>query len=117
MKKITNKYFVKLCEVIKRSLTESSKIESCLVDMVDASEDDCGHDHVYQDASHNMEVIKLDEYTKDFDLKRRNSVASIKQHQPCAVDAVCVNKNNEWFLIEFKNQSLDAALVSTSKKC
>ena len=35
---------------------------------------------------------------------------------PCAVDAVCINKSNEWFLIEFKNESLERALNTVPKK-
>lgn len=116
MKKITNKYFDQLCKVIERSLTDSSKMKSCLVNMIDASEDDAGSDHVYKDYDHNMEAIKLDEYTKDFEIRRRLEHPKITEHQPSAVDAVCVDRNNEWYLIEFKNEPLDSALKSTSKK-
>lgn len=116
MKKITNEYFSKFCDVIERSLTDHSKFELCLKDMKDASLDDDHRDYVYKDTNCNMVVIKLDEYTKDFIIMRRKEQPEVKDHQPKAVDAVCVNKSNEWFLIEFKNQPLDSALKDITKK-
>lgn len=116
MKKITNKYFKKFCDVIQNSLIDSSKFNDCLTNMIDASEDDANHQYVYIDESHNMEVLKLDEYTKDFKRKRNIENNAIIDHQPKAVDAVCINKKNQWFLIEFKNQPLDSILKSTPKK-
>ncbi len=117
MKMITNEHFKKFCNVIRRSLTDPSKFEDCLKDMINASEDDDNHQFVYTDKTYNMEVFKLDEYTKDFDVKRHLENPALKEnHKPHAVDAVCVNKNNEWFLIEFKNQPLKSAIKSTPKK-
>ncbi len=117
MKMITNEHFKKFCNVIMRSLTDPSKFEDCLKDMVNASEDDDNHQFVYTDKTYNMEVLKLDEYTKDFDVKRRLENPALKEnHEPHAVDAVCVNKNNELYLIEFKNQPLKSAIKSTPKK-
>lgn len=116
MKKITNKYFTKFCSVIDRSLIDHSKYELCLKDMIDASLDDENDVNVYNDTNYNMEIIKLDEYTKDFRIMRCQEHPEIRDHQPKAVDAVCVNKNNEWFLIEFKNQPLQSALKSITKK-
>lgn len=85
--------------------------------MINASEDDNNHKFVYEDRRFNMEVIKLDEYTKDFNQKRRIEMPELREgHQPMAVDAVCVNKNNEWFLIEFKNEPIENILKSTPKK-
>lgn len=118
MKKITNDYFLKFCDVIRRSLLDSSKYNDCLSNMVDASEDDNNHTFVYNNEEINMEVIKLDEYTKDFNKKRRSEIPELKKidHQPMAVDAVCVNKENEWYLIEFKNEPIKNILNSTPKK-
>jgi hypothetical protein len=116
MKKIQNEYFSNFCDVIKRSLTDTSKFENCLSDMISASEDDCNHKNVYDFPEHNMEVIKLDEYTKDFNIKRRSEMPEINEHQPSAVDAICINKSNEWFLIEFKNEELARAKKEARKK-
>lgn len=117
MKKITNKYFVRFCEVIKRSLVDSANYENCLSDMISASADDTNHKCVYNETKYNMEVIKLDEYTKDFDKKCHLKNPRLKvSHQPYAVDAVCVNKDNEWFLIEFKNQKLKEVIKEVPKK-
>ncbi|MBR5512784.1 MAG: hypothetical protein IKV85_02205 [Ruminococcus sp.] len=116
MKKITNEYFKKFCDVIERSLTDSSKIKDCLTDIINASKDDSGDEEVYKDKEYNIEVLKLDEYTKDFKEKRKLENTDFSNHQPPAVDAVCVNKNNEWFLIEFKNQKLKEAIKDTPKK-
>lgn len=84
--------------------------------MVDASEDDNNHKLVYVDEKFNMEVLKLDEYSKDFNIKRHKELNLKVDHQPLSVDAVCVNKNNEWFLIEFKNEPIKNILKSTPKK-
>ena len=117
MKKITNDYFVKFCDVIKRSLIDPSNYSDCLSDMISASEDDNNHKPVYNNTIMNMEVIKLDEYTKYFNRKRRIEIPELKvDHQPAAVDAVCINKENEWFLIEFKNEPMKNVLNSTPKK-
>lgn len=117
MKKITNEFFIKFCDIIRQSLTDSSNYKACLSDMVSASEDDSNNEFVYTNDDYNMETIKLDEFTKDFDLKRRLENPQLKvNHKPHAVDAVCVNKDNEWFLIEFKNQPLHSVLKSTTKK-
>lgn len=117
MKKITNENFAKFCDIIQRSLSDQSEYRNCLSNMIKASEDDDNQAYVYNYPEHNMEVIRLDEYTKDFKNKRRKEIPGLKDdHQPSAVDAVCVNKDNDWFLIEFKNQSLDEAVKSTPKK-
>lgn len=118
MKKLTNNYFIKFCEVIQHSLTDPSKFNDCLSDIISASEDNNNHKLVYKGEKFNMEVIRLDEYTKDFAKKRLIELPNLKNnmHQPKAVDAVCVNRNNEWFLIEFKNEPLKNVLNTTPKK-
>lgn len=95
---------------------DASKFDDCLSDMISASEDDCNHQIVYDYPDINMEVIKLDEYTKDFNNKRRSEMPGLHEHQPSAVDAICINKANEWFLIEFKNQKLSDAKNSIRRK-
>ena len=106
MKKMTNDYFLKFCDIVERSMPDPSQFDNCRKDMIDASFDDRNEVFVYTDTSHNMEVLKLDEYTKEFEKRRRNEIPNLKEHQPSAVDAVCVSKDNEWFLIEFKNEPI-----------
>lgn len=116
MKKITNEYFINFCNVIKSSLTDEDYFCQCLSSMKNASEDIENQIFVY-DGEQDMEVIKLDEYTKDFDKWRHLQLPELKEsHKPCAVDAVCINKSNEWFLIEFKNEFLERALNTVPKK-
>ncbi len=117
MKKIPNEHFVKFRDVIKRSLFDDSVFDDCFSDMISASEDTHNHIKVYDFPDCNMEAIKLDEYTKDFDQKRRNEMPELRvNHQPFAVDAICINKDNEWFLIEFKNQPYTKAVSDSKKK-
>ena len=116
MKKMTNDYFLKFCDIVERSMPDPSQFDNCRKDMIDASFDDRNEVFVYTDTSHNMEVLKLDEYTKEFEKRRRNEIPNLKEHQPSAVDAVCVSKDNEWFLIEFKNEPIKNILKSTPKK-
>ncbi len=97
-------------------MPDPSQFDNCRKDMIDASFDDRNEVFVYTDTSHNMEVLKLDEYTKEFEKRRRNEIPNLKEHQPSAVDAVCVSKDNEWFLIEFKNEPIKNILKSTPKK-
>lgn len=125
MDEIKNDHFLKFCSVVKRSMIEPANFEKCLTNMIDASLDDNRKIYVYADDEYNMQVLKLDEYTKDFEKKRRpivkENISSKREgnncsYQPNAVDAVCVNKSNEWFLIEFKNQKLNVAVSDSIKK-
>ena len=117
IKTIDNPYFKNFCDVIERSLTGQTSFSDCLSDMISASEDIDNKAFVYTDTNYNMETIKLDEYTKDFNIMRRLEIPELKEdHKPAAVDAVCVNKNNKWFLIEFKNKPLKKAIKSTPQK-
>ena len=69
MKKMTNDYFLRFCDIVKRSMPDPSQFDNCRKDMIDASLDDRNEVFVYTDTSHNMEVLKLDEYTKEFEKK------------------------------------------------
>lgn len=52
-------------------MPDPSQFDNCRKDMIDASFDDRNVVFVYTDTSHNMEVLKLDEYTKEFEKKLR----------------------------------------------
>ena len=50
-----------------------------------------------------MDIIKLDDITK----YRKNILSFDGEFgQLAAVDAICINNNNEWFFIEFKNSNI-----------
>lgn len=74
MKKMTNDYFLRFCDIVERSMPDPSQFDNCRKDMIDASLDDRNEVFVYTDTSHNMEVLKLDEYTKEFEKKAETEV-------------------------------------------
>lgn len=106
-KKISNSHFSKLCELFHNLLDLDNK--SIISDMVEASIDDNDKNNItnlYKYKDINMDVIKLDDMTAPFLSYMRKNRKNMNLDQPKAVDAVCVNKNNECFLIEFKNRPI-----------
>ncbi len=74
--------------------------------MCDASLDDSSKGtpvYLYDENYNNMDAVKLDDMTMPFLHYMKNERHLKYFEQPKAVDAICVNQNNEWFLIEFKN--------------
>ena len=71
MKKMTNDYFLKFCDIVERSMPDPSQFDNCRKDMIDASFDDRNVVFVYTDTSHN-----IDEYTKEFEKKAETSVSA-----------------------------------------
>ena len=72
----------------------------------DASLDDSKKEtpiYLYDKKYNNMDAVKLDDMTMSFFHYMKNERHLENFEQPKAVDAICVNQNNEWFLIEFKN--------------
>lgn len=109
-KQIDNEYYKKFCEVLETYY--SGAVEKCSATMKDASFDDNNKIFVYwdyenkQDYDVDMIVLKLDEFSKIYNSK----------NIPNAVDAVCIDHENHWYLIEFKNQKFDNAKSSVKKK-
>lgn len=103
-RKINNSYFNNFCQLLCDLLMlDKQKVVS---NMKEASLDDNNKKekiYLYDGKFIDMDTIKLDDMTSPF-LKYMENNRNLKNfEQPPAVDAVCINKDNEWFLIEFKN--------------
>ncbi len=100
-KNITNAHFIKFKDVINSCLGSYMKDKDIISTIQDASLDDNNDYYVYPSTSPvNLDVIKLDEITN----YRKHLITSEENFSElCGVDAVCINEQNEWFLIEFKN--------------
>ena len=104
-KNITNPHFIKLKEVINLCIGSHMNGANIISNMQDASLDDKNGVYVYpQVPLFNLDVIKLDEFTKHR-IHLLSSHANFNELS--AVDAICINNNNEWFFIEFKNSAID----------
>ena len=69
-KKIRNEHHLKLCHLLNEFCQDDTVAENCSSTMYDASYDDKGQYHVYSFAQ-DMEIIKLDEFTKYFNTRRK----------------------------------------------
>ena len=70
----------------------------------------------YLDSFINMEAIKLDDISE----YRKQMLGLTEKswfNKLPAVDAVCIDRNNEWFFIEFKNANVENEFTSIKKKC
>lgn len=106
-KKINNEYFKCFSKIINTVLEVD--YNDIISNMKDASLDD--HDKgenifLYDGSIINMDAIKLDDMTQHLLQYMRKERNLRYFEQPYAVDAVCVNQKNEWFLIEFKNRPI-----------
>ena len=103
-KVLRSKYFVDFCDVFG-SLLNLDRTD-IISNLRDASLDDSGREatvYLFDGKINNMDAIKLDDMTVPF-LQYMKTERHLKDfEQPKAVDAICANQNNEWFLIEFKN--------------
>lgn len=114
-KQIDNKYYKKLCEVFEEYY--SGAVELCSTTMKEASLDDRDKNskvYVYNYENYDMKILKLDEFSELIADKRKNS--GHKKLTVPAVDAVCVDSENNWYLIEFKNQNFRDAKNSIKEK-
>lgn len=120
MKSNNTGYFKALCS----AFSNLNGVTTIVSDLKSASLDDSNKNNMYflyenkpgEGISINidMDVIKLDDMTEPFKNYMKN-VRNLKSfEQPHAVDAICVDRDNEWFLIEFKNCSLDDSEVRSS---
>lgn len=109
-KHIDNDYYKKFCEVLEKYC--SGAVKKCSATMKEASYDDKNNYYVYFDHENNhdfdidMKILKLDEFSKIYNPKNISS----------AVDAVCIDHENNWYLIEFKNQKFNDTKSSVKKK-
>lgn len=120
MKKITNLYFQNFKEAVNICCGKDKCDNTTISDMESASFDKNDEIKYFysQDFLHgfiNMETIKLDDFSK----YRRDMLGlsdnSFFEQLP-AVDAICIDKTNEWFFIEFKNAKVDNEIRSIKKK-
>ncbi len=106
-KKIRNKYFTDFCDIFKSLLSLNGT--DIISNMREASLDDnkkATDIYLYDEKDNNLDAVKLDDMTKPFLHYMKNERKLEFFKQPKVVDAICVNQNNEWFLIEFKNCEL-----------
>lgn len=113
-RKIRNEHFKTLCDVIQEVIGEYLPSGSeVLSNMIEASVDD--HDdekiHLYNEQEMNLEIIKPDSLTKHL----KNILKKPVREVPAA-DALCIDANNEWYIIEFKNSEITTAKESIRKK-
>ncbi len=119
--KIKNQNFSKFCCAIEQ-LMNLPKVKSS---MRDASLDDSDKNHqeyLYDAKYLDMDVVKLDDISRYFKEYMNNNRNNKDFNQPMAVDAVCIDKDGNWYLIEFKNRKLykdgkvDHVIISDVKK-
>lgn len=109
-KQIDNEYYKKFCSVVESF--DSGAVKKCSSTMKEASYDDKNNYYVYFDHENNqdfnvdMTIFKLDDFSE---------IYNPKNIYP-AVDAVCIDSKNNWYLIEFKNQKFNDAKSSVKKK-
>lgn len=116
MKKIPNPHFQNLINAVNICCGNPQNLIS---DMESASFDTNGEKICFYSPDLvsefiDMETIKLDDLTN----YRRNMLGLSGGFfdQLPAVDAICIDKNNEWFFIEFKNAKVDNQISSIKKK-
>lgn len=95
--------------------------DEILSDMREASLDDSDKNslfYLYNNRNNllNMSIVKLDDLTKYFlsYMKDKHGLNNFEQTQ--AVDAICIDRNNEWFFIEFKNRKYSDNISDIKKK-
>ena len=106
-KQIENKYYKKLCEVFAECY--SGAVEKYSTTMKDASLDDNNKYYVYNYDKYDMVALKLDDVSRLFSKEHLG-------YAPSAVDAVCIDSDNNWFLIEFKNSQFSGNTIQSIKK-
>lgn len=113
-KNITNAHFVKLKDVINTCVGSHLNGASIISNMQNASFDKENSYYVYPSTSPvNMDVIKLDELTE---YRKYFLLPKIHFEPLPGVDAICINNQNEWFFIEFKNSNVKNQEIKRSLK-
>ena len=120
MKKITNPHFQNFKEAVNICCGNPKNDESILSDMESASFDSdgekiCFYSKEFISGFINMQTIKLDEIS-NYRKKMLELSGDFLFEKLPAVDAVCIDRNNEWFFIEFKNSKVDNKISSIKQK-
>ena len=119
LKKITNDYFNEFKEAINICCNKDINDSFFISNMEESSYSDQSKESFYSDKVLknfiNMVNIKLDnitEYRKDIlKLPPKTMFTPLP-----AVDAVCIDADNEWYFIEFKNAVIEGKITSIKKK-
>ena len=115
-KNIVNSHFTTLKNVIHSCIGSYMNGGNIVSDISNASLDTVHNVYVYPQTSPiNLDVIKLDDLTK---YRKHMLPQNMNVNELSAVDAICINSQNEWFFIEFKNSSIqnDKTRKSIRKK-
>ena len=120
MKKITNPHFRNFIEAVNICCGNSEDDKSILSNMESASFDSEGEKICFYSSEFisdfiNMETIKLDDISGFRKKILKLPEKSFFDKLP-AVDAVCIDRENEWFFIEFKNSKVDNKISSIKQK-
>lgn len=101
-RKITNCYFSNFCGMV----TDLLNIPNVRSDLIEASKDDSNDVNLYNDSRLNMECIEPDKVSSHFLNYMKKQRKAVDLEQPKAVDALCIDKKNNFYMIEFKNRKL-----------
>lgn len=101
---INNPHFLGLRDVISSCFCSQINEADLISDIQNASLDDSNNVYVYPDTAEiNLDTIKLDDITR----YRKELLDFSGQCDPMlAVDAICVDREGEWYFIEFKNSDI-----------
>ena len=102
--KINNSCFSNFCSMI----TDLLNIQTVRSDLIEASKDDSNGKavYLYNDSRLNMECIEPDKISSHFLNYMKKQRKAVDLEQPKAVDALCIDKMNNFYMIEFKNRKL-----------
>lgn len=115
-------------EIFKTFLTQFNKFNisnNFEVTLSDASYDDNNKVYVYDSSRKSLNVLNFDDFVQQVYLRNffsTNEVQefiktkSLSMYSLASVDAFLIDKNGEWFFIEFKNQAIKNTKDSVEKK-
>lgn len=119
MKKITNPHFLNFKIAVNCCLGKEPNDNTFLSDMSSASYSQSDKSSFYSDKYLkpfiNMETIRLDSISK-FRKQMLDLPENLCFNELSAVDSVCIDRNNEWFFIEFKNANIENKISSIKQK-
>lgn len=101
-RKIINSHFSSFCTMV----TSLININNVLSDLKKASKDNKNNVFLYNDTRINLECIEPDDISSHFSNYMKTQRKATDFEQPKAVDALCIDKNNNLYMIEFKNREL-----------
>lgn len=115
-------------EIFKAFITQFNKFnisQNLEVTLTDASFDKNNEVYVYGSSKKSLNVLDFDAFVQQIYLRKFFSADEIQEfikakslstYSLSSVDAFLIDKNGEWFFIEFKNQAIKNAKDSVEKK-